>query len=250
MKVQPSSVDKSDAKRWLVIGAYQAGANVKKIARLCGLNQSAVRRIILNFKRTGSPNMPRGLSAQEKSKPFVEYDEQGNLIDSEEDEPPPQTLKEKIKARRPSAKDLIAYVLSKAQQQSSSEEAILFAPQKQDPSSKWRPPTPPRDPIHPEEAQQADQQRRRSILSPPLSEPSISPKTNYDDTVIRGYETWTMEEDKLLMAHVLTRLHGGRWEEASSKLKGKHSPKVCQQRWEVLRNLLMHGANKSGTRGW
>ena len=65
MKVQPS-VDQSDAKRWLVIGAYQAGANVKKIARLCGLNQSAVRRIILNFKRTGSPHIPRGLSAQGK----------------------------------------------------------------------------------------------------------------------------------------------------------------------------------------
>lgn len=73
----------------------------------------------------------------EKLKPVVEYDGEGNLIDSEDElsvsnmytkkniifvltnqqKPTPKpTLKEKIKARRPSAKDLIAYVLNKAQQ--------------------------------------------------------------------------------------------------------------------------------------
>ncbi|KAI8076481.1 uncharacterized protein B0P05DRAFT_546032 [Gilbertella persicaria] len=243
--------EKTEAKRWLVIGAYQAGANDKKIARLCGLNQSAVRRIILNFKKTGSPSIPRGLSARDKSKPFIEYDEQGHIIDSEEEEEEVQQseLSKKIRARRPSAKDLIAYVLNKAQQKQTTfvkqeEEEIVV----EEHTNKWRPPTPPRDPTHPPQATNLNH-HRRSILSPPLSEPSISPKPKYD-TMIRGYETWTMEDDKILMAHVLTRLSGGRWQEVSTKLRSKHSPELCEKRWEVLRDLLVRGADKSGTRGW
>ena len=54
--------EKRDAKRWLIIGAYQAGATEKQIARMCGINQPSVRRTILNFKKTGSPNLPKGLT--------------------------------------------------------------------------------------------------------------------------------------------------------------------------------------------
>lgn len=57
-----TSRDERDAKRWLIIGAYQAGANEKQIARMCGINQQSVRRTILNFKKTGSPTLPRGLT--------------------------------------------------------------------------------------------------------------------------------------------------------------------------------------------
>lgn len=100
-----TSQDKRDAKRWLIIGAYQAGATEKQIARMCGINQPSVRRTILNFKKTGSPTLPRGLTPKgtsnmvfrvtnsstcsnqciEKSKPFLEYDGDGNLIDSDDE---------------------------------------------------------------------------------------------------------------------------------------------------------------------
>ncbi|KAL7316904.1 hypothetical protein PS15m_003330 [Mucor circinelloides] len=242
-----TSQDKRDAKRWLIIGAYQAGATEKQIARMCGINQPSVRRTILNFKKTGSPTLPRGLTPKEKSKPFLEYDGDGNLIDSDDENTDivstssDSPLKEKIRARRPSAKDLIAYVLSKAQQP----EKNVFV--KHEEQEKWRPPTPPRDSNCSDKQIKATNDTR-SMLSPPVSEPSISPKLEHE--FIRGYETWTMDDDKILMAHVLTRLSGCRWKEAEAKLRGKHSADVCEKRWEVLRSLLIRGANKSGTQGW
>lgn len=138
-------------------------------------------------------------------------------------------------------------------------------------SDKWRPPTPPQD--HQQQQQQQRQamteqeyrhQQRELIHSPPLSESSnngssssssssnssnsASPHMGYQ--VIKGFETWTIEEDKILMAHVLTRLSGCRWKEAELKLRGRHSAEVCEQRWQQLRDLLIRGADKSGTRGW
>lgn len=133
----------------------------------------------------------------------------------------------------------------------------------------WRPPTPPRDISLLQQQQNQQQERRResqdSIVyhSPPLSDSSSSssigghsPKlssaeeANAAAATIKGYETWTMEDDKILMAHVLTRLSGCRWKEAELKLRGRHNAVICEQRWQVLRDLLIRGANKSGTRGW
>lgn len=114
--------------------------------------------------------------------------------------------------------------------------------------NKWRPPTPPRDQLHQPSSQETQNDHSRSIMSPPLSEPSISPKQQYNS--IRGYEPWTMDDDKILMAHVLTRLSGCRWKEAEAKLRGRHSANHCEERWEILRNLLVRGANKTGTIGW
>lgn len=50
--------DTPEAKRWLIIGAHQAGASEKHVARISGLSRTAVRNIILNYQRTGTPNMP------------------------------------------------------------------------------------------------------------------------------------------------------------------------------------------------
>ncbi|CEP18648.1 hypothetical protein [Parasitella parasitica] len=245
LSASATSQDERDSKRWLIIGAYQAGANEKQIARMCGINQPSVRRTILNFKKTGSPNLPRGLTPKEKSKPFLEYDGEGNLVDSDDEitdnssSTHQSPLKEMIRARKPSAKDLIAYVLSKAQQP----EKDLFV--KHEEQDKWRPPTPPRD-MNCSDKQAANS--TRSILSPPVSESSDFPRQKHE--FIRGYEKWTMDDDRILMAHVLTRLSGCRWKEAEAKLRGRHSADVCEKRWEVLRSLLISGANKSGTQGW
>lgn len=58
----PTSMEQNDAKRWLIIGAHQAGATPKQIARMCGVNRPSVRRIILNFQKTGSPSLPKKLT--------------------------------------------------------------------------------------------------------------------------------------------------------------------------------------------
>jgi transposase len=54
-----STKDASDAKRWLIIGAHQAGASEKRVARISGLSKTAVRHIILNYQRTGNPCLPK-----------------------------------------------------------------------------------------------------------------------------------------------------------------------------------------------
>lgn len=109
--------------------------------------------------------------------------------------------------------------------------------------NKWRPPTPPRDLLSKQPSPIKKPSHSRSTFSPPLS---TSPETRY----MKGFETWTIEEDKILMAHVLTRLSGCRWNEAQLKLKNKHTAEDCEKRWEILKDLLIRGAAKTGTRGW
>jgi transposase len=60
--IAKTSTDKRDARRWLIIGAYQAGATTKEMSRMSGVTQSSVRRIVLNFQKTGSPTIPKGLT--------------------------------------------------------------------------------------------------------------------------------------------------------------------------------------------
>ncbi|KAI8089235.1 uncharacterized protein BX664DRAFT_332492 [Halteromyces radiatus] len=54
-----TTTNDSDAKRWLIIGAHQAGASEKRVARISGLSKTAVRHIILNYQRTGTPCLPK-----------------------------------------------------------------------------------------------------------------------------------------------------------------------------------------------
>ncbi|ORX51645.1 hypothetical protein DM01DRAFT_1337149 [Hesseltinella vesiculosa] len=88
MKQSSSRADPSEAKRWLIVGAYQAGASEKSIARISGLSKTAVRNIILNYKRTGTPCLPKRESKKVKDKLVVEYDDNGDVIMSDEEEEP------------------------------------------------------------------------------------------------------------------------------------------------------------------
>lgn len=48
-----------EAKRWMIIGAHQAGATERKIARISGLSTTAVRHILLNYQQNGTPSIPK-----------------------------------------------------------------------------------------------------------------------------------------------------------------------------------------------
>jgi hypothetical protein len=132
--------------------------------------------------------------------------------------------------------------------------------QQQQQGNEWRPPTPPRDQQANSNEEEGGERRRESedaimYNSPPLSDNTATPSPKLStnegpEAIIKGYETWTMEDDKILMAHVLTRLSGCRWKEAELKLRGRHSATVCENRWQVLRDLLIRSADKSGTQGW
>lgn len=130
--------DSPEAKRWLIIGAYQAGASEKHVARISGLSKTAVRNIILNYQRTGTPCIPKKIPNKSKymyiktcicnththtlsffliymcivkQKLVVEYDDNGEIIDTDDDDevqeilpPPPiptQSTKKSIKKTKP-----------------------------------------------------------------------------------------------------------------------------------------------------
>ncbi|KAI9319958.1 hypothetical protein BX666DRAFT_1815046, partial [Dichotomocladium elegans] len=78
--------DTDQAKRWLIVGAFQAGASERTVARISGLSSTAVRKIYLNYRQTGIPALPKQLSRRVKQKLVVEYDEDGNLLDDSSDE--------------------------------------------------------------------------------------------------------------------------------------------------------------------
>ncbi|SAM03442.1 hypothetical protein [Absidia glauca] len=125
MTSNTTSKNASDAKRWLIIGAHQAGASEKRVARISGLSKTAVRHIILNYQRTGDPCLPKREPKKVKEKLLVEYDEDGNLIlsDEEDDLMTPQqkiALSDKKTISKPrssklnskvTAKDLIEYMM-------------------------------------------------------------------------------------------------------------------------------------------
>jgi hypothetical protein len=44
-------------KKWILVGAQQAGASPKRMAEIASLPKGTVRRILSNFSRTGIPSM-------------------------------------------------------------------------------------------------------------------------------------------------------------------------------------------------
>ncbi|KAI8388421.1 uncharacterized protein BYT42DRAFT_559998 [Radiomyces spectabilis] len=255
--------DSVEAKRWLIIGAYQAGASEKHVARIAGISRTAVRHIILNYQRTGSPSLPKQEPLKAKLKPVVEYDENGNLIESDDedseqdhgssawiDRSPKEIQKSPIHKspklnKTLTTKQLLAYVSEQMQttKQQSAEAST---------SESWRPLTPPRDSRGSISSDKSPPQLPSSAISlppsPPLnsvdkSVPKAPPSISKFDQTIKGYEIWTHEDDMVLVDHVLTRLQGGRWRELEAKLGGRHNARLCRERWQFLRKLLLKGIN-------
>lgn len=168
------------AKRWMIIGAYQAGATERKIARISGLSTTAVRHIILNFQQNGTPSIPRQVPKRVREKLIVEYDEEGNIIDSDSE-------KEQIEEPKPK-------------------------------STKLR----------------KEFQKKPSKM----------------DQTIRGYEIWTHEDDMILLDYVLHHLYTGGWDELESKYNGRHSARLCHERWIHLKSLLVHGITDQPNTPW
>lgn len=78
--ITKTSTEKRDARRWLIIGAYLAGATTKEISLMSGVTQSSVRRVVYNFQKTGSPTIPKGLKNRGRPSNFVHRNGLFNLI--------------------------------------------------------------------------------------------------------------------------------------------------------------------------
>ncbi|KAI8340422.1 hypothetical protein BD560DRAFT_412390 [Blakeslea trispora] len=212
--------DSPEAKRWLIVGAFQAGASEKHIARISGLSRTAVRNIILNYRRTGIPCLPKKIPNKIRQKLIVEYDENGEIILTDEDEPEEQKQVSRRKGRKSLRKSSTTWHerdIDPVAIHSFNDMRISVGSISQDTSSN-----------HP-------------LAIPNFSDSQtikLTPPTKYDQD-IRGYEPWTHEDDILLLNYVLYSLRGGGWSELEARFNGRHSARLCYDRWRHLKSLLL-----------
>lgn len=77
----------------------------------------------------------------------------------------------------------------------------------------------------------------------------LPPPSKYDQN-IRGYELWTHDDDMLLLSHVLHHLHGGGWNELEVRFEGRHSARLCYDRWKHLKSRLLKGITDKPNTPW
>ncbi|CAO3629641.1 unnamed protein product [Cunninghamella echinulata] len=294
---------------------FSSGCIEKKIARMVGLSKTAVRNIILNYKRTGDPSLPKRDSKKIKGKLLVEYDENGKLMmsddeaeDEEEEEediePKVHSKKKQYKVQKHSpkikktitTKDLIEYMVEEVKRydkEYSPVSTFMEETYQQHHHHIWCP-TPPREgsihetnhsnpnsvspsylPLSPPVSSnkssrhgdtddddelddhhhhQQQQQQQKSPIALNLPSPSPPPSSNnnlsapspYDQT-IRGYEPWTHKEDLILMHHAMSHLQVGHWRELESRFEGRHTNRLCMERWNFLRTRLLKSIIQSIT---
>ncbi|KAL9550556.1 hypothetical protein MBANPS3_004679 [Mucor bainieri] len=272
--IKKTGRDTAEAKRWLIVGAYQAGATEKHVARISGLSRTAVRNIMLNYRITGKPCIPKKIPNKVRQKLIVEYDENGELIDSdnEQEETAPTANKEmhmlgmeerhhepqqpqqhinnsiqsnrlskkKTKSQAQSAfkngitpKDMISYAMNQMRISESAQQTQQT--QQQLPS-----PTTPQTMTSPVSFDSSSVHSMPAKLPPPS-------KTDQD---VRGYEVWSHEDDMVLLNHVLYHLHGGGWADLAIKFEGRHSARLCYDRWKHLKSLLISGITDKPNTPW
>ncbi|KAG2178021.1 hypothetical protein INT43_003274 [Umbelopsis isabellina] len=243
-------------KRWLLVGAQQAGASERRIAELAQLPRATVRRILSNFQRTGVPSLPPRQRRKVQDMSLVEYDEGGNITNHSED-----VLSVKQRGPgKPRARDLIAYVLAqkaleneKKKQSHKKVQDFKSAPTLQPATSKpqLQVMTPPHEsdkmPPSPtfEQAMVAplgNDGRRVSLPpSPPLHPVLSSKRPCKDFQDIQGFEPWTKQDDLILLKQVFRSIRTDDWQEIDGKLNGRHNATMCQQRWAQLQSAMLKG---------
>jgi hypothetical protein len=70
------------------------------------------------------------------------------------------------------------------------------------------------------------------------------------DQTIRGYEVWTHADDMALLKFALDHLYTGGWHELEAQFDGRHSARLCYERWKHLKGLLIHGITDQPNTPW
>lgn len=111
-------------------------------------------------------------------------------------------------------------------------------------------PTPPWHKYHQQHHQQQQQNNtQQQQHQSSSSEKRLQPLSKFDQD-IRGYELWTHDDDMLLLNHVLHHLHGGGWNELEVRFEGRHSARLCYDRWKHLKSLLLKGITDKPHTPW
>ncbi|KAI8339048.1 hypothetical protein BC941DRAFT_421966 [Chlamydoabsidia padenii] len=253
-----NSKDSADAKRWLIIGAHQAGASEKRVARIAGLSRTAVRHIILNYQRTGNPCLPKQEPKKVKERLLVEYDEDGNLIVSDDEEDNDDDEGDDDTSTTSSTKKLSDQTRrsSKLNSKVTAKDLIEFMMEQVKRMEREETPIPKSYSLHYDCHSDTNHSSDSFILLSPPSSSGKSLSTQYPsscgkyDQTIRGYEQWTQNDDLVLLQHVLSRLQLGNWRELEIKFQGRHTARLCNARWNYLRTHLLKGIDQADPSLW
>ncbi|KAI8971443.1 hypothetical protein BDF20DRAFT_915265 [Mycotypha africana] len=271
-----------EAKRWMVIGAYQAGASEGRIAKISNLSRPAVRNILLNYKRTGRPSIPAKIPKKVRQKLLVEYDENGELVvssdeekewidisDTSEDEHNSQSqriivdqgkstgsrsshmstildMNDMLTAAAASVDDLrILHSNSMSFEGLQNWTNVFYTPVSATAFAIERIIYPSSIP-----AFSTNAKKRRSPYFPRYQSSYKKASNTSSSTCpynqdITGYSIWTHEDDVILLNYVLHHLYSGGWSRlAESRFNGRHTARLCYDRWKSIRSLLLKNLTK------
>ncbi|OAC98945.1 Homeodomain-like DNA binding domain-containing transcription factor [Mucor lusitanicus CBS 277.49] len=224
---------------------------------------------MLNYKNTGKPCIPKKIPNKVRQKLIVEYDENGELIDSDneqqeasaaptaskdvqmeerhhEPQQPQQHINNSIQSNRSSRKKKKSQARHVFQNGITTRDMISYAMDQMRISESAQMNQPLPSPTTPQTMASPLSFASSSLPSMPAKLPPPS-KTDQD---VRGYEVWSHEDDMILLNHVLYHLHGGGWADLEVKFEGRHSARLCYDRWKHLRSLLISGITDKPNTPW
>ncbi|KAG2187072.1 hypothetical protein INT44_003300 [Umbelopsis vinacea] len=247
-----------DNKKWILVGAQQAGASPKRMAEIASLPKSTVRRILSNFSRTGIPSTSSPRSHQYKDMAIVEYDSDGNVTNYDDNASTVSSQRLRI---QPRAKDLIAYVKAqKALEEAENNKAKTKARSHVNAVASTSHSTPPPSTSEkfllmtpPQESDTMQRQATTTTMIAPLEKSerrfSLPPSPPLHpaplDTALPSkslpptHEPWTRKDDEVLLKHVFSSVSDRNWTAIENKLQGRHRASICRDRWRKLQAAML-----------
>ncbi|KAI8581629.1 hypothetical protein K450DRAFT_232217 [Umbelopsis ramanniana AG] len=256
--IQQTSLDN---KKWILVGAQQAGASPKRMAEIASLPKSTVRRILSNFSRTGIPSTSSSRSHPYKDMAIVEYDSDGKVTNYDDNA---STVSQRSYIR-PRAKDLIAYVKAqRALEEAGNSKTTTKARMHQNvvaTTSHSTPPPPTSEKFQlMTPPQESDTMQRQANATATMIAPLEKSERRFSlppspplhpvplDTALPSkslpqafsvHEPWTKQDDEILLKHVFSSVSDGDWTAIEKKLQGRHRASICRDRWRKLQAAML-----------
>ena len=91
-------------------------------------------------------------------------------------------------------------------------------------------------------------ERRFSLPpSPPLHPAPLDtalPSKSLPQAVPPVHETWTRQDDQILLKHVFSSVSDADWTAIEQKLQGRHRASICRDRWRKLQAAMLGGLDQ------
>ncbi|KAF7722420.1 hypothetical protein EC973_003159 [Apophysomyces ossiformis] len=190
----------SESDCWFVIGAHQAGATERQCAELSGLPKTTAHNIIRDFKKLGSPKAA-SLNMATIMNPRLKKRKAAT-----------STLqpRKRGRPRKPVTIESVTEPLARQVLKSRYE-------------------------LHESTKCKSDAPCEISDILPHDMPPTPKSLDSDDDVE----EDWTLNDDQILLHHVLELPPPVKWKEIETLFGSRHMAKMCCERWEFLRKRLL-----------